>query len=196
MKVLPLGHVANVRTAVVFRSQAPQEVEGGNVRALAIRDVVAGGPLRIEELPQIHIDESLQLHCLHTGEVVLPSRGDHYRALYFEGPADLVFPLGQLNIITAGPEVNPRYLAWYLNSKSTQTKISVMLTGTSIKAFTKASLLTLDIEIPSLEKQQVISELDRNTQDISAVRQRLNNLDQIEAAFVTQTLLRRGGGGA
>lgn len=187
-----LSNLACVRTAVVFRSQPPQEAQDGNVRALAIRDLVASKPLLWNELPRICLDEALLSHCLQPGDVVLPSRGDHYKAWLFEGASEPVFPLGQLNVITPGPQLDARYLAWFLNRKSTQTRIGMLLTGTSIKALTKASLLTLDVELPSLLKQQQISELDHTKQKIIAVRHRLSELDQEEIAQVTKQLLRDG----
>lgn len=192
MKISPLGQLAQVRTAVVFRNHPPQEVEDGNVRALAIRDVVADRPLQLHALPQISIDENLLLHCLQPDDVVMPSRGDYYTALHYDGPGCSVFPLGQLNVISVGPEVDAGYLAWYLNRRSVQAKINAMLTGTSIKAFTKSALLTLEVEVPHLRKQKLIAELDRTNQEINATRHRLNELDTAEVTHLTEMFLRNG----
>ncbi|TER63681.1 restriction endonuclease subunit S [Pseudomonas aeruginosa] len=188
-----LSKLAHVRTAVVFRSQPPQEEQNGNVRALAIRDLVASKPLQWNELPRILLDEGHLSHCLQPGDVVIPSRGDYYKAWLFEGASEPVFPLGQLNVITPEPQLDARYLVWYLNQKSTQTRIGLMLTGTSIKALTKAALLTLEVETPPLLKQKQISELDHTKQQIVAIRHRLSELDQAEIAHVTKQLLQDGG---
>lgn len=193
MDIVPLGQLAHIRTAVVFRNQAPQETPEGNVHALAIRDLVSATPLQWRELPRISVDESLLSHCLRPGDVVIPSRGDYYRSWVFEGADEPVFPLGQLNVITPGATLDARYLAWYLNQKSTQSKIGLMLTGTSIKALTKVALLTLAVEIPSPTKQQLIAELDRTTQQIGAIRHRLNELDKQEIAYLTSMFMRDGG---
>ncbi|EPU6914864.1 TPA: restriction endonuclease subunit S [Pseudomonas aeruginosa] len=124
---------------------------------------------------------------------MIPSRGDYYKAWLFEGASEPVFPFGQLNVITPGRQLDARYLVWYLNQKSTQAKIGLMLTGTSIKALTKAALLTLEVEMPPLLKQKQIAELDHTKQQIVAIRHRLNELDQVEIAHVTQQFLREGG---
>lgn len=187
-----ISALAQVRTALVFRSQPPQETPIGNVRALAIRDLVASKPRHWNELPRVFIDESHLSHCLQSGDVVIPSRGDYYKAWLFEGASEPVFPLGQLNVITPGPQLDARYLVWYLNQKSTQAKIYLMLTGTSIKALTKAALLTLEVEVPSLTKQKQIADLDHTTQQIVAIRHRLNELDQAEIAHLTQQFLQDG----
>lgn len=190
---MKISELAQVRTAAVFRSSPPQESPEGNVRALAIRDLVASKPLHWHELPRVLLDESYLTHTLQSGDVVIPSRGDYYKAWLFEGADELIFPLGQLNVITPGPKLDARYLVWYLNQKSTQVKIGLVLTGTSIKAFTKAALLTFEVEIPPLLKQKQIAELDHTTQQIVSIRHRLSELDKSEISHLTEQFLRDGG---
>lgn len=190
--IRPLGTLAKVHTAVVFRNQAPKEGPDGNVRALAIRDLVAGKPLRWNELPRLHVQERLLSHCLQPGDVVIPSRGDYYKAWLFEGAEDPVFPLGQLSVIRPDTQLDARYLVWVLNEPSTQKRISLLLTGTTIKALTKATLLSLEIEVPPMAKQRQIAEVDQTTQEIVAIRHRLNAIDRAETAYVTRQALHRG----
>jgi len=142
------------------------------------------------DLPRATIPDRHLEHCLRSGDVVLPSRGDHYKAWFFGGAEEPVFPVGQLNVITPGPGLDGRYLAWYLNQSSTQTRLRLILTGTSIKALTKAALLTLDIDVPALSKQYRIAELDHTSERIVSIRHRLNELDSIETAFLTGQLLK------
>ena len=188
-----LAVLAQVQTAVMFRGQAPQEDPHGNARALAIRDLVASQPLRWHGLPRVLIHDKHLAHCLQPGDVVIPSRGDYYKAWLFEGAEEPVFPVGQLNVIRHGSGLDARYLAWYLNQKSTQAKISLVLTGTSIKALTKTALLMLEVEVPPLSKQQQIAELDYTAQQIAAIRHRLNELDKDEIAYLTKQVLQNGG---
>jgi restriction endonuclease S subunit len=188
----PLGTLAKIHTAVVFRDQAPKEGPDGNVRALAIRDLVAGKPLRWDELPRLHVQERYLPHCLQRGDVVIPSRGDYYKAWLFEGADDPVFPVGQLSVIRPDTQLDARYLVWILNNPSTQKRISLLLTGTTIKALTKATLLSLEIEVPPMPKQRQIAELDQTTQEILAIRHRLNEIDRTETAYVTRQALRGG----
>lgn len=188
-----LAALAQVHTAVVFRDQAPQEDPHGNVRALAIRDLVASKPLHWHDLPRVAVQDKYLAHCLQPGDVVIPSRGDYYKARLFEGADEPVFPVGQLNVIRPGNGLDARYLVWYLNQKSTQAKISLMLTGTSIKALTKTALLLLEVEVPPLSKQRQIAELDHTTQQIVAIRHRLNELDKDEIAYLTKQVLQDGG---
>lgn len=186
-----LAMLAQINTAVTFRATPPQEHPEGNVRALAIRNLVASGPLHWSDLPRVTLEDKYLCYCLQVGDVVIPSRGDYYKAWLFAGADEPVFPLGQLNVIRPGPGLDARYLVWYLNKQSTQAKILPMLTGTSIKALTKSALSTLAVEIPSLHKQQQIAELDQTTQQIIALRIRLNELDRKETAHLTSAMLQR-----
>lgn len=188
----PLASVTQIHAAVVFRGPSPKEVPEGNVRALAIRDLVATKPLNWHELPRLTVEEKYLAHCLQPGDVVIPARGDYYKAWLFEGADEPVFPIGQVNVIRPTHGLDARYLVWSLNQGATQNRISSMLTGTSIKALTKIALLSLELEVPPLTKQLQIAELDRTTQQIVALRHRLNDLDLAEIGCVTKLVLQEG----
>lgn len=195
-KISNLESLAQVHTAVVFREQPPQESPDGNVRALAIRDVVSATPWRWHQLPQVDVPQKYLSHCLQPGDVVIPSRGDYYKAWLFTGSEEPVLPVGQLNVIRPLASLDAGYLVWYFNQPSTLAKLSVLLTGTSIKALTKTALLSLQIEIPDLEKQRRISEIDQLASGIVTIRHRLAELDSIEISQLTRQLLHSGGSDA
>ncbi|MEO3715279.1 restriction endonuclease subunit S [Roseateles flavus] len=191
--VRTLNDLAEVHTAVVFRDQAPQEHPEGNVRALAIRDVLASTPVSWSELPQVVVAEKYRANCLQAGDVVIPSRGDYYRASLFTG-ADLpVLPVGQLNVIRPAVGLDAGYLVWFLNLPTTGAKLKQMLTGTSIKALTKTALQTLEVDVPDIGRQRHIAEIDELAGRIAAIRHRLTELDTIEVAQLADVLSHRGG---
>lgn len=191
--VRTLNDLAEVHTAVVFRDQAPQEHPEGNVRALAIRDVVSSTPVSWSELPQVVVAEKYRANCLQVGDVVIPSRGDYYRAWLFTG-ADLpVLPVGQLNVIRPAAGLDAGYLVWFLNLPTTGARLKHMLTGTSIKALTKTALQTLEVDLPDMRRQRHIAEIDELAGRIAAIRHRLTELDTIEVAQMVSLLSHRGG---
>jgi hypothetical protein len=191
--VRTLNDLAEVHTAVVFRDQAPQEHPEGNVRALAIRDVLAATPVSWSELPQVVVAEKYRANCLQAGDVVIPSRGDYYRASLFTG-ADLpVLPVGQLNVIRPAVGLDAGYLVWFLNLPTTGAKLKQMLTGTSIKALTKTALQTLEVDVPDMGRQRHIAEIDELAGRIAAIRHRLIELDTIEVTQMAGMFSHRGG---
>jgi restriction endonuclease S subunit len=194
MKALrPLNDLAEVHTAVVFRDQAPQEHPDGNVRALAIRDVVSSTPVSWSELPRVVVAEKYLANCLQEGDVVIPSRGDYYRAWLFTGANVPVLPVGQLNVIRPAAGLDAGYLVWFLNLPTTGAKLKQMLTGTSIKALTKTALQTLEVDVPDMGRQRHIAEIDELAGRIAAIRHRLTELDTIEVAQMADLLSHRGG---
>lgn len=188
-----LAALAEVHTAVVFRDQAPQEHPDGNFRSLAIRDVVSSTPVSWGELPRVVAAEKYRANCLQAGDVVIPSRGDYYKAWLFTG-ADLpVLPVGQLNVIRPAVGLDAGYLVWFLNLPTTGVKLKQMLTGTSIKALTKTALQTLEVDVPDMGRQRHIAEIDELAGRIAAIRHRLTELDTIEVAQMADFLSHRGG---
>ncbi|MCZ8076331.1 MAG: restriction endonuclease subunit S, partial [Paucibacter sp.] len=179
-----------------FRDQAPQEHPEGNVRALAIRDVVSSTPVSWSELPRVVVAEKYRGNCLQEGDVVIPSRGDYYRAWLFTG-ADLpVLPVGQLNVIRPASGLDAGYLVWLLNLPTTGAKLKQMLTGTSIQALTKTALRTLEVDLPDMGRQRRIAEIDQLGRRIAAIRHRLTELDGIEVAQLANQISQSGGANA
>lgn len=191
----PLSTLTQIHTAVVFRDQAPQESPDGNVRALAIRDLVGAAPLSWDALPRVAVEQKYLTHCLQQGDVVIPARGDYYRAWLFTGAPESVLPVGQLTIIRTGIGglLDPGFLVWYLNLKSTQSQLAQMLTGTSIKALTKTALSVLPVNLPPLPEQRRIAEASQVASRIKAIRHRLIELDLQElTGFGSDILVREG----
>lgn len=195
-KVHTLSDFAEVHTAVVFRDQAPQEHPEGNVRALAIRDVVSSTPGSWSELPRVVVAEKYRANCLQEGDVVIPSRGDYYRALLFTGADVPVLPVGQLNVIRPAAGLDAGYLVWFLNLPTTGAKLKQMLTGTSIQALTKTALQTLEVDLPDMGRQRRIAEIDQLGRRIAAIRHRLTELDGIEVAQLAGQISQNGGANA
>lgn len=194
MKTLhPLKDLAEVHTAVVFRDHPPQEHSEGNVHALAIRDLVSATPVNWSALPRVVVPEKYLAHCLHEGDVVIPSRGDYYKAWLFTGTNALVLPVGQLNVIRPTLTLDAGYLAWYLNLPATHLRISQLLTGTSIKAMTKGALQSLEVSLPALAIQRSVAEIDQLAGRIAAIRRRLTELDTTEVAQMEALFSHRGG---
>ncbi|GKT16399.1 restriction endonuclease subunit S [Acidovorax sp. SUPP2522] len=188
-----LSDLAELHTAVVFRDQAPQEHPEGNVRALAIRDVVSSTPVNWSELPRVVVAAKYLANCLQEGDVVIPSRGDYYRAWLFTG-ADLpVLPVGQLNVIRPAATLDAGYLVWFLNLPTTGAKLKQMLTGTSIKALTKTALQTLEVDLLNMGGQRRIAEIAELAGRIAAIRHRLTELDVIEVTQMAGLFSHLGG---
>ena len=186
-----LGNIATVRTATIFREQSPKEDPVGNVRALTIKDVAGNWPYNFENLHRINIGNELLGNCLKNGEILIPSRGDHYPARYFNGSETNIFPIGQINLITATTALHGRYLSWYLNQPAAQAAIERVLTGSNIKALNKPSLLEIPIYVPSINTQHKICKLQEMLAESRLLRNRLLTLEEIEVEGVCRNLINK-----
>lgn len=128
-------------------------------------------------------------NCLAEGEVLIPSRGDYYPARYFHNSAGNIFPHGQINVITPGERVLGRYLAWYLNQPTSQQFIDTSLTGTSIKALNKPRLLEIPIQVPPVDTQNAIADLQELLEKSKALKERLIALEMQEIEWTCRKLL-------
>lgn len=192
--LLPLSDLVTVQVPATFRGSSPKEVADGNVHVLTTGDLFARQLPRCDRLPRILLEEKYMTGCLRPGDVVLPSRGDRYRAWRFDGDltGEAVFPMG-LYVIRPHSEIHPGYFAWYINQRAAQAQIALLLTGSNIKALTKAALLKLEIEVPSQDRQCEIAEIDSTMQRIFAIRNRIGEIEQEEVAYATHWLLRNEG---
>lgn len=184
-----LGNIVSVRAATIFREQAPKQSSDGNVRGLTIKDMVAYWPVRPEALPLISVDEHLLGNCLTGGEILIPARGEKYPARYFETANGQIFPYGQINIITPANHVLGRYLAWYLNQPVPQQFIQTSLSGTGIKALNRSRLLEIPIQVPPLETQRLIADLQKLREDSKALKERSIKLEEQETEWACRQLL-------
>lgn len=97
---------------------------------------------------------------LRPGDVVLATRGDRRRAaLVGESNGDPLVASEQVMILRAGPDVEPRYLAWALNSPGCQRQLDALSRGSSIPFVSRADLGELCIPLPPLETQRQLAAL-------------------------------------
>lgn len=104
---------------------------------------------------------------LRVGDVLIRGKGAHHQAacyLYDNFGAPLIptsyFLLLRVRSI---PEVKllPEFLSWLLNQPKYQQALSNLAGGTTVKHLTKKRLSALEIDIPPLEKQRVLLELNK-----------------------------------
>lgn len=189
MHINTLGQIAQIKPATIFREKAPPLGNNGNVHALTIKDLIGGLPWSSSMLASIEIDKNLISNCLSGNEILIPSRGDKYPATYIEDKFKGTFPYGQIHIITPKDGVLSRYLCWYMNLPKIQAVLLRNLAGTSIKALNRPNLSKIEIEIPSIQQQEKISQLQALLDESSALKKRLTYLEAQEVEWTCRKLL-------
>lgn len=197
--VVKLSDIAEIRTGFTFREKV-EELQTGNAHIVQIKDVRSlrdqtySQSLYSDDLPRINMPAKINAP-LNIGSVLLPSRGEYYRAFYFLGRRDKSLDLPViassqfLILLPKTEELLPEYLCWYLNQPTTQHELSNKSQGSNISMLTVVKVSSLEIELPSLEKQKQIIQLNYIWEQEQALTQKLlQNREQMMRGMFQQLL--------
>jgi hypothetical protein len=151
--MLHLRDIANVRSGYPFRG-AVEPMPGGGCRLLQMSDF---GPLGLVEGGlEIEPPPGCQTHRLRQGDVLLVGRGTRNFAAVYPHQAETAVAAGHMFVLRPKPEVDPMYLAWFLNEEKAQGRLKRMQLGSGLRFIPKESLMALRVPLPALEVQHRI----------------------------------------
>lgn len=197
-KSLKLSDLAEIRTGFTFREKI-EEVESGNAHVLQIKDVrnistdKCGYLLIADALPQINW-QGKDNAIVSPECVLLPCRGEYLKAhLFVESKeSSKALPLivsSQFLIITPNKKVLPKYLCWYLNQSTVQHELRKESQGSKMPMLSVSSVSQLEVEVPNIDIQQHIIELNRIwEQEQILTQQLLKNREQMMLGMFKQLL--------
>lgn len=156
MSVVKLSDVVAVRSGYPFRTRISPDPRG-NAFVLQMKDVNQRLPADVSGAIRAQV-KAPETHQLAAGDVVLKARGNTHCAVVEETSR-------KLPLVAAAPllalrpnlrKVNPAFLRWFLNHPSTQARLAAAAVGTYVPTVSKSSIEDLDIEVPSLQTQELI----------------------------------------
>ncbi len=156
---IELGKIADIQAGYSFRSRL-ESLENGAVSVIQMKDLTSANRVCCDELVKVDMDIPKEHHLLRAGDIVFRSRGLVTNSAILLDELDaavLAAPL--LRIRCNYSIVMPEYLNWYINQQPAQTYLTSCSEGTALKMISKQSLENLEILVPSLERQRLISEL-------------------------------------
>jgi hypothetical protein len=157
-----LSSVCAIQTGLTARKRLSPSETGG-VRAVQLRDVVVGEKLDFSALTRFELGDVPARYFAESGDVLFRSRGERTTATVIDeaapGAAAVVLPLVLLRPI--GEIVTPEYLAWAINQPPAQRHLDETARGTSMRMIPRSALDDLVIDLPNLERQKIIVEIDR-----------------------------------
>ena len=169
METKALRELAEIRTGYPFREGVERVPKGGCVLIQAgnidgVAGDMAGLPTRITA------PANFREHALRFGDVLMVARGPRNDAATFTWSGGEAVAASHIIILrTEGRITIPDYLTWFLNLPRTQAKIRAMRSESSVPFVAVEALGRLKIEVPSIEVQKKIAEV----QKLSAREQRL-----------------------
>ena len=154
-----LKDIATIATGVTFRSRL-SPIFDGRMKVIQMKDL---GKDNIANLASTIRIESLKYspkQVVELGDILFRSRGQVTTAALLDVQCS--------NVIVAAPlfkirpdqsKVIPDYLLWAINQPSSQAYFASQAEGTMIKMVSKQSLEKLTIDLPSVNKQKIISKI-------------------------------------
>ncbi|MEG7521823.1 MAG: restriction endonuclease subunit S [Chromatiales bacterium] len=156
----PLYTIANIRAGHTFRGKINEDPTG-NLPVLQIKDLKDRAMLTADQLPRINWQGAKEAATVKPGEILLPARGEYYRASILRGD-EPVMAASQLYVLRiTSKQIVPEYLNWYLNQSVAQHYFLTHRSGTSMPMLNKQSLGALPVAVPTLATQEKIVSVQR-----------------------------------
>lgn len=154
---MKLGELADIRTGYPFRSRLEHD-PAGDVVVIQMKDIDDVDLLHPEHAIKVVLPAGKEGHLLQPGDLVFRSRGRtntvalvgaEIGAAVLAAPMLLIRPRG----------VWPAYLHWFINTSRAQAALAALAEGTSVRMISKEALQTLEVPVPSAERQRQMVEL-------------------------------------
>lgn len=188
MQKKPLKHIADLRAGHTFKTRIDYDPLG-EIPVLQIRDITDSSRLSTEHLPRIRLADHKVGPNVQAGDVVLPVRGEQYRAAALIGPEAAIASSHLFILHPKTPHLLADYLSWYLNQSSAQNYFLSHRTGTSIPMLRKSALGELQVPVPALDIQQKIVKLQQGFErEQQLTRQLLDNREKMLKGIFQQLL--------
>ncbi|BFT94231.1 MAG: hypothetical protein MNSN_00870 [Minisyncoccus archaeiphilus] len=176
-----LKDIAELVSGYTFRD-AIKDNPMGSLLVLQGKNVPNDYSIRdLSGLVRISDDKIRNPYLLHQGDIIIVSRISalsSFRSAIFSSNMDNIMPSSSVYVIRIkDADIMPSYVSLYLNSEIGQKKIFDLSSGGSyIRTIPIKSLITLEIPIPSIERQQIIVSLCDNIEKQAMIMRRMQDI--------------------
>jgi restriction endonuclease S subunit len=127
--------------------------------------------------PDLNAKDVSEKHLLKDGDVLFAAKGTKNFAAVFENHNEPSVASTSFFVIRpTDKKLLPQYLAWVLNSHSTQTLLKGKAIGTAIPSISKNVLENLEIVVPSIEVQKTILQVAKLRNEEKSLKQQIETL--------------------
>lgn len=161
LKVKLKNLVTYLKTGYQFREQIKNEIDG-KIQILQMKDIDENNYINKEELfTKVNLDLHDQKLLINNGDILFRARGyNNYATLVTDLTKKTIVPSYFFIIRVNENIISKEYLTWFLNGKLAQEYFKINSTGSNIPAINKKALESLEIILPSLEKQNKITKIN------------------------------------
>lgn len=151
-----LKDIAEIRSGYQFRGKIKPDL-AGDVRVIQIKDFDGDRQLQTDEVERIAFGRNSEAYRVEPGDVLFLARGHRLFAAAINEPPEDAIATGYFFIVRLKTDAaRPNYVAWYINSRSTQKTINTLKRGSQMPLISRGDVETLHIELPPLDIQEKI----------------------------------------
>lgn len=155
-------------------------IRNGKHKVIQIKDVGIEGDL-LGDLLETEIEEVKDDFFVRKNDVLFTTRGLNRRACFIDKEMSNTFFVAQIFALRdLSEQIEPAYLAWYINQKPAQNYLETNASGSYIQNIRKDILANLPVVIPPKETQRRIVEINQlSIREKSLVEQIQTKRDQV-----------------
>ncbi len=159
MTQVKLRDVASIRIGYAFRSSVERD-PNGTVGVIQMKDIDQYNQLDLSDVYRVQIEDLKPEHLLKKDDILFRSKGVSNTAALVSQDVGQCVASELLTVIRMkSKKAIAGYIAWYINQPYGQYQIKRFSKGSSLLSVSNTELGELKIELPPLEKQQLIAEV-------------------------------------
>ena len=157
-----LKNLTEIYTGYSFRKRL-RDNPSGDTKVIQMGNVDIKSGIRMAELIKINgFNPRNQHYYLKERDIIFVNKGRNlYAYLVPETSGTITAANSFLIIKIKGRRVSSGYLTWYLNSRRLQHHLRTVSAGTTIPNVSISAMESLEVPLPPLERQELISEMNR-----------------------------------
>ena len=157
----------------------------GNIAVVQMRDILDAHSISWNTATKVELPTKREPDWLQDGDILLSTRGaNHYATLVSSPPSKTVAAPSLFVLRTkSNASVLPGFLCWFLNQPPAQLYFQRAATGSYILNLRRSAVEEMPVILPSIDRQQLISELFQMAAQEKLVMEQLieNRQRQLEA---------------
>src|ERR1700743_3210948 len=154
-----LSELATISAGYPIRD-AVRDVPGGEVAVVQIKNVDKRTGVNWSTVARTHLTGRKEPDWLKPGDVIFAARGQRNVAAFIDNPPDQAVCSPHFFLIRVrGGIALPEFVAWHMTLPKAQQYFAESATGSYIKSIRRSVLETLQVLVPSLEKQRLLVRL-------------------------------------
>jgi len=188
----PLADVVYLKYGYPFRG-AMQSIPGGSAQVLQLKDITTDGIVNWSNLTKTDLPGRKDPEWLSDGDILLMARGTRTQAVYLSNVPEFVVcsPHFYILRVKSKGRLLPKFLCWQLNQKTVQSYFKNLGQGSSQHSLNRSLIESVEVVVPSIEKQiQILNLVSCAEQELAALEKLVQNR-HAQLDFIAQNILQR-----